>query len=86
MTEQAITAEQFKEWVGACARAVRHTITYTHEVEVVDRVCRQLNVPEAWREPVRVMAQGGYYYGADSWMESAVGKTEQANTEAGHEA
>lgn len=82
MIEQAITPRQFAEWVASCHREVQTATGYFDECRRLATKLLELNVPEPWREPVRVMAQGGYYYGADSWMESAAGKTEGAN--AGH--
>lgn len=38
------------------------------------------NIPDSeafWREPIRVMAMGGYYCGADEWMKD---HTEEGRT------
>ena len=46
------------------------------------------NLPEFWREPARVMANVGYYAGADEWMaqhgeDEDVGRTQPATKEGG---
>jgi hypothetical protein len=59
---------QFAHWVGLLAPCFYHG----HHAEILDWVNQVLayyEVPEFWREPVRVMAAGAYYHGADGWME-----------------
>lgn len=59
---------EFARLVRLCAEAVYHADGYSAECKVIEAVLVEANVPEFWQEPIRVMVQGAYYYGADEWM------------------
>jgi hypothetical protein len=66
-SRQAV-AMDFAHWVGLLAPCFYHDRKYSETTHWVNQVLAYHDVPEFWREPVRVMAQGGWYYGADEWM------------------
>jgi hypothetical protein len=61
--------KQFGNWVSLIGPCLHHNLGGYGEVQAhIQTVFAFFDVPEFWREPVRVMAQGAYYYGADDWM------------------
>jgi hypothetical protein len=63
-----IEDRDFAHWVGLLTPILQHSNSYTEEMHQIECIWAWFEVPEFWREPVRVMAQGAYYYGADEWM------------------
>jgi hypothetical protein len=68
LTDNVAMQRQFAAWVGLLEPCLHHYRTYWELTHWIADVLEYNEVPEFWREPVRVMAQGGYYYGADAWM------------------
>lgn len=68
--ETNMNPSEFAAYVSMCEEIVRkadgHWVPREKFIEAL------ADCPEFWREPVRVMAQGGYYYSADEWMEKYV--------------
>jgi hypothetical protein len=65
--------KDFAEWVGMLEPIFYHTERYTDQLAQIAAVFNYFEVPEFWREPVRVMAQGASYYGAEEWMAKHTG-------------
>jgi hypothetical protein len=60
--------KNFAEWVGMLEPIFDHTNRYTDQLTQIEAVLDYFEVPRFWREPVRVMAMGASYYGAEAWM------------------
>jgi hypothetical protein len=61
---------QFADWVALLEPIIQHSEWHTQECHQIRLTLAYFDVPEFWREPVRVMVQGAYCYGADEWMAS----------------
>jgi len=60
--------KNFAEWIGMLEPILYHTDRYSDQRAQIAAVLAFFEVPEFWREPVRVMAMGAHYYGAEAWM------------------
>lgn len=72
-TTQAIEAgfmpkEDFAKHVKACNHLMFTLDGYDNQTNAIGHYLATNGIDEFWREPIRVMAMGGYYYSADAWM------------------
>jgi hypothetical protein len=59
--------KKFAGWVGLIEPCIQHSEGFGSQIEQIKAVFDYFEVPEFWREPVRVMAQGSTYYSAEDW-------------------
>lgn len=68
--EPAISPQDFARHVQACNEIMFNIRSYSEQVHGINQYLEKMIGDTFWREPVRVMAMGGYYYGADTWMKA----------------
>jgi hypothetical protein len=65
-------ANQFRDLVKLVEPVFYHNLDSRHVIcEHFRDVMAYFDVPVEWHEPVRVMAEGWSYYGADIWMQAS---------------
>ncbi len=57
---------EFAKAVRLCCEIINRIEDWTGRRDAIDVIL--LDYHPFWREPIRVMAMGGYYYSADEWM------------------
>ena len=70
---EEVMQTRFAHWVGLLEPYFRHEEYWWEDGHSnLATIFDFFEVPEFWREPVRVMAQGACYYSADKWMATHV--------------